>query len=64
MLDDHDGTIENLLACLHFHMMAIQINKGACPFDVTCGPFIVGWWHFHVACQNFEGILHHYTQSG
>ena len=26
------------LACLHFPMAATGINKGACPFDVACGP--------------------------
>ena len=40
-------------------MVATGINKGACPFDVACGPFVMVWRYFHVAGQNFEEILQH-----
>ena len=40
-------------------MVVTGINKGVCPFDVTCGPFEVFWWQFHADVWNFEEIIQH-----
>ena len=47
------------LACLHFPMAVTGINKGGVFLSYGLQPFVVVWWHFHVAGQNFKKILQH-----
>ena len=42
-----------------FSMAATGINKGGIFLSCGVGPFVVVWWHFHVARWNFEEILQH-----
>ena len=43
-------------------MVALESTRGHVPW---CGmpPFVVVWWHFHVAGQNFEEILQHFKKK-
>ena len=44
-------------------MAATGINKGG--MSLLCGlwPFVVVWWHFHVAGWYFEKIIQHLTEK-